>query len=167
MVVLGAEGCSGRAKGRKAPAGPSVMVVLRFRWPCDRALKSRPWKARGVPHFVSAKPARGVRGPGFATPVRQPGGCRTTSWGDIHVPEALPLRSLPQPIGAGSSRPLNPPCAGPCRTKDRCLGCKGEKPWHLRPGSRPRERPSREENPTANDDATPRRKRVWWMEAVE
>jgi len=80
---------------------------------------------------MSAKPARGVRGPGSVMAVRQRGGCRATSQSDIRALEVLPLRSLPQPMGAGSSRPLNPLRRVPCRTKARHLGCKGEKPWHL------------------------------------
>jgi hypothetical protein len=43
----------------------------------------------------------------------------------------------------------------------------GRKTLASPPGSRPRERSSREENPTANDDATLRRKRVWWTETAE
>ena len=40
----------------------------------------------------------------------------------------------------------------------------GRKTLASLPGSRPRERPYREENPTADDDATLRRERVWRME---
>jgi hypothetical protein len=43
----------------------------------------------------------------------------------------------------------------------------GRKTLASLPGSRPRERPYREENPTADDDATLRRERVWRMETVE
>jgi len=56
---------------------------------------------------------------------------------------------------------------GACRTKDRCLGCKGEKPWHLSPVAGRANGRTAEENPTADDDATRRRERVWRMETVE
>jgi len=54
------------------------------------------------------------------------------SRGDIHAPEAQALRSFPQPMGAGSSRPLCPlQERAHAARRNRCLGCKGEKPWHL------------------------------------
>ena len=43
----------------------------------------------------------------------------------------------------------------------------GRKTLASLPGIRPRERPYREEDPTADDDATRRRERVWRMETVE
>jgi hypothetical protein len=52
-------------------------------------------------------------------------------------------------------------------TKSPCHGCKGEKPWHLGPDERPRERSVRDEKRTTYDGATPRRKRVWRTETVE
>jgi hypothetical protein len=57
--------------------------------------------------------------------------------------------------------------ANPCRTWGWYPGCEGEKPWHPSPEKRPRERPPREGKPTANEDATPRRKRVWGTGTVE
>ena len=62
---------------------------------------------------------------------------------------------------------MSPPRRRPRRTKVPCHGCKGEKPWHLGLDERPRERSVPDEKPTANGDATRRRKRVWRTEAVE
>jgi len=88
--------------------------------------------------------------------VRQLGGCRIASRDDIHAPGTLPLRSLPQPMGAGSSWPPRSASSADRATRTgRRSGCKGEKPWHLTPEKRPRERPCRSGKPTANDDATP------------
>jgi len=52
-------------------------------------------------------------------------------------------------------------------TRNPCHGCKGEKPWHLGPDERPRERSVRDEKQTTYDGATPRRKRVWRTGTVE
>jgi hypothetical protein len=83
------------------------------------------------------------------------------------APVVLSRSVLPQPMGAGSVRPPDPLRAEPCRAKGRPHGCEGEKPWHPSPDKRPRERPPREGKPTANEDATRRRKRVWGTETVE
>jgi len=152
-------------KGRKAGAGPSVMDPAN---PLahDRA-SSRSRKARGDPRLASVNPARGHLGPGSGTPVRQPGGCRAMSRGDIHAPEAQALRSFPQPMGAGSSRPLCPLQSGLMPHEGIGVSAARAKNPGISPRPQPRERPPRDEKPTANDDATRRRKRVWRTEPVE
>lgn len=159
-VLRVSERSQGRARAPRSKYPPVSSVH-------DRAIKSRPWKARGALIPRALTPPEGRQGPGSAMLVGQPGGCTADSRGDMHAPEPLVLRSLPQPMGAGSHRPPGPRKRAPSRAKGRRLGCKGEKPWHLssdpgrangRPGTRSRRR-----------TMTPhqRRKRVWRMETAE
>ena len=94
-------------KGRKTGADLLGHGAQQISWPsielnrsCGRRVGAR--VSRTLTPLVNA------RVPGSAMPIGQLGGCKIALWGDIHTPETLPLRSLPQPIGAGSSRPLSP-----------------------------------------------------------
>jgi len=89
------------------------------------------------------------------------------SRGDIHAPEAQALRSFPQPMGAGSSRPLCPLLSGLMPHEGTGASAARAKNPGIFPRPQPRERPPRDEKPTANDDATRRRKRLWRTEPVE
>jgi hypothetical protein len=160
------KGAPGMREGRKAHRKPTRSQRPSISLACDRA-SSRPRKARGVPGFASANPARGSMGPGSATPVRQPGGCCVAPRGDIHAPEALLLRSLPQPMGAGSSRPLSPARRVFMPHEGSVPRLQGRKTLASLLGQRPRERPPRDGKPTANDGATARRKRAWRTETAE
>jgi hypothetical protein len=117
------------------------------------SLRLNPWKARGAKVIANTKPARDNSKPRLRNPSsvarRLPGRIAKRH----HAPAASTLCSLPQPMGAGSSRPLSPPRWASCHTEERCSGCKGKKTLASQLGSRPRERPYREEKPTANDDA--------------
>jgi hypothetical protein len=110
-------------KGRKIPATPRL-EMLANRWhpignlhPCLGRDRSSSWKAHGIPSLEALNPPSGFRDPGSANTARL---CRRVPSHDVerqHAPAALPLRSFPQPIGAGSLRPL---AAGePGRTMSR------------------------------------------------
>jgi hypothetical protein len=153
-------------KVERPNASPLGYSVLRFRWPAIEPHRDR---GRRVGSLVSRAltPLAGAWGPGSATPVRQPGGCCVAPRGDIHAPEALLLRSLPQPMGAGSSRPLSPAWRAFMPHEGSVPRLQGRKTLASLPGQRPRERSPRDGKPTADDGATLRRKRAWRTETVE
>jgi len=165
VIIVFAEGCCGRAKAVRPAQAPRSWCPA-FLLACDRACRDHRRRV-GVRVSRALTPLVNARVPGSAKRPGSIGGCRVAPRGEIHAPETLLLRSLPQPIGAGSSRPLSPLSSELMPYEEQVPRLQGRKTLASLLGPRPRERPPRDEKPTANDDATSRRKREWRTELAE
>jgi len=106
LIVLLAEGRQGANVVARRRASPSMMTTRRTSWSHDRAEIESTEGARDR-EPPNANPGRWIsRSWPRNGEAGRAGVCWTPSRGDIRAPEAPPLRSLPQPMGAGSLQPL-------------------------------------------------------------
>jgi hypothetical protein len=117
--------------GRKARACPSVAV----RQDClaHHRAQSRTRGRRVGSRLSGANPVRKVRVPGSAAHAGQSGDCHANLRRDSTRPRLCLFVRSPSRWAQGAPGLRASRKRIPCHTKGRCLGCKGEKPWHLPP----------------------------------